>query len=145
MLWYYLFPCIMLQETLKVSYFYTFKISFFALLFVQNILYILLILFYYLCSLQILVLNACSVLIVHKLNQTYLGLSALKTDVKLSSYTSEKNMKYNWYCHCVNVILQQNKKNWYLNILPIYCIFFISFYFRNFMDIAIMLCTLRRG
>ena len=28
----------MLQGTLKVSYFYTFKISFFALLFVQNIL-----------------------------------------------------------------------------------------------------------
>ena len=98
MLWYYLFPCVMLQGTLKVSYFYTFKISFVALLFVQNILYILLILFSYLCSLQILVLNACSVLIVHKLIQIYLSLSALETDVKLSSYTSEKNMKYNWYC-----------------------------------------------
>jgi len=85
----------MLQGTLKVSYFYTFKISFVALLFVQNILYILLILFSYLCSLQILVLNACSVLIVHKLIQIYLSLSALETDVKLSSYTSEKNMKYN--------------------------------------------------
>lgn len=102
-----------------------------------KIFYVLLILFYYLCSLQILVSNACSVLIVHKLNQIYLSLSALETDVKLSSFTSEKNMKYNWYC-----VILKNKKKLILEYsigaiyisfsLPIYCIFFYFFLFSEF-------------